>query len=181
MLSTRRLPFKIVTISATESSEAVRGGILPFRETKNGNVEFLLVRPHPLDGHPDGLPKFQLARGDRLKKPAEGDDLLEAPLETALRNGVEEAGLRIGSIQQLLDMGIYDTFGREGTYSPVHMYAARVNDSIRLASPKRPFDVKWLKLAGNEEHIRPNHLPIMRDMEDEIRWFLQQEKAHLQR
>lgn len=172
-----RLPFKVQVIDKGQQIKSDRGGVLPFRQAKDGSIEFLLMMPVPSVRHPDGPPAFQIARGSRKTVDQAAPEILEPPLQTALRNVYEEAGVRLGSIRQMLDLGVYETYSREKVHHAMHLFAAEIKDGARLVTPQRASQVQWMRVDGSEAMIREKHIPILRDAEDEIRWFLQQDKA----
>jgi len=94
----------------------IKAGVVPF--VREGGYHFFMMKPVPK--RPGlGAPSFQICKGTRMHKPAgQGwvdlyDDTVspgekETLALTAIREGIEELGLKMSEIRRMLDVGAYD-------------------------------------------------------------------------
>jgi hypothetical protein len=169
------------TLEQGAAGDAYRkAGVIPY--IRDDGLLFYVMKPRAT--RPDlGVPLFQLCKGTRMHHvPGVGwRDLRDSELgahketlaETALREGIEELGLKLENIKQLLDMGPYSfasaTTGRE---KQMWLFAAEMKDTedflpdsqIATTTSAR----QWLDTAQFEVVGRGDHHYILRDIEQKL-------------
>jgi len=158
-----------------------KAGIIPFLPGKP--LRYYVMTP--VASKPDlGLPEFQLCKGTRMFKSANGiwQDMraqvpegaeLESLPATALREGEEELGLKPANIARLLALGEYHfTSATNGKEIIMWLLAAEMNDGedflpqadIATTTAK----CAWLTLAEFRKQGRPDHAHILEQIETRL-------------
>jgi 8-oxo-dGTP pyrophosphatase MutT (NUDIX family) len=159
-------------------SDVIKVGVLPFLPGSGPDAtQVLLMRPRAKPKHV-APPSFQIAKGTRLihidghaRDMGEADlqhdpSLRESLLETALREGHEEVGLKADNIKRAFDMGVYlFTSESTGKTKKVHMFAAEIanKDTFDAYEPSTVATL-WVTREEMEARIDSRHRePVRRD------------------
>jgi hypothetical protein len=154
-------------------------GILPFLPAA-GELPWRVMAMKPRgDAKHLGAPSFQLAKGTRRLFINERwcdmreDDLRYADpsfweplIDTALREGREEIGLKPSNIARLYDMGGF-TFisATRNIKKPLHMFAAHIRDEGDFSAFERTTqEARWLTLTELSTLGRSDHVAIIGDV-----------------
>jgi hypothetical protein len=162
--------------------------------TKAGLVPFITARDplfyvmKPLTKHPDlGAPPFQLCKGTRqyyhhgqwrdMRGGWEEDGQKEELIETALREGIEELGLVLGNIRQLIDMGAHAfTSASTGTKKHMWLFAVEVKSPDRFLPDadvaNTTSERKWIGAAEFSVVGRLDHRYVLTKMAGEKPFIL---------
>lgn len=161
------------------ANSCIKAGIVPF--TRGCDYRYFLMKP--VAKRPGlGAPAFQLCKGTRMYKAASGwqdmqaDEKAAGEMETlattAIREGIEELGLIVANIAQLLDVGPYDfSSTATGKGKKMWLFAAEMaKEEFLLREEVAPTtaDRGWLTLAEFEKAGREDHRSILRDIEKKL-------------
>jgi 8-oxo-dGTP pyrophosphatase MutT (NUDIX family) len=170
----------------SEPELVTKVGIIPFLpHTEEGEWQFMLMKPHSELGHPGGAaPEFQIAKGTRRINMGGGwcdmrdDDLINADpifcenlIDTALREGEEEIGLKRNNIVKLFDMGVFSIVSaRRGFRKPIHIFAAEMNQAHDFGEfePKTA-EVVWITSQQIKSGIRGDHVIILQSVHERLK------------
>ena len=160
--------------------DITRAGVLVYHCPHNRMeaVEMLFATPAAKPGFTP--PKDQIAKGGRqVRTPSGYRDLdnrndangyhstdLEPLLRNALREGIEELGLRLANISDLHDAGaVIFTSEKTGRQTPMQLYLVRVADkqAFDAVDPTHAARVRWLTPEAFEAEGREDHKPIVRE------------------
>lgn len=163
-----------------EPPPVIKVGILPFiskEGTPGQATEIMVMKPHA-EKEIFGAPKFQIAKGTRRINISgrwcdmRADDLLYADesfheplIETALREGREEIGLRPHNIRQLYDLGGF-TFisASKGNKKLMHLYAAEIIDPKNFGKfEETTSEASWMTAAEFNTKGREDHAAIVNE------------------
>lgn len=109
------------------------------------------------------------------------DDLINADpvfyenlVETALREGEEEIGLKRRNILRLYDLGIYSiTSARRQTQKPLHVFAAEIKEAHDFGTfESKTAEAVWMRPEQMVNGIRPDHSLILRGVIDRLNGVL---------
>lgn len=159
------------------SPQVIKVGILPFIKHESG-LNFMVMKPFA-ENEILGKPQFQIAKGTRRINISghwcdmRVDDLLyadesfhESLINTALREGNEEIGLKPENIKTLFDLGGF-TFisASKGIKKPMHLFAAEIIDVTNFS----PFEATtsetcWFTKSEFAEKGRADHVLIIKDV-----------------
>lgn len=161
-----------------EPAAVIKVGILPFVQENmpsGESLKIMVMKPHA-EKEILGSPKFQIAKGTRRINISgrwcdmRADDLLYADesfheplIETALREGREEIGLRPNNIKCLYDLGGF-TFvsASKGTKKLMHLYAAEIIDTRNFGKfEETTSETRWMTAAEFDEKGREDHATIV--------------------
>lgn len=174
------------------SDNVIKAGVLPFVRGRDGELEFYLYKPAPTQGHPDGPPKFQIAKGTRQMKRGNAlvdmthadlsmcpEQVYEPIKQTALREAREEIGLIQTNIRRLFDMGVRGARSAT-TNDPKSMYIFAAEVKSKAPYWRRPENksnvLQWIKSDElNEDTVRADHLAIIRTIEAQVKPLLASE------
>lgn len=146
-----------------------KAGVVPV----HGN-QFYVMKPKA--SHPDlPPPEFQLCKGTRQYfdgkswqdiKTKYVTDQKESLIATALREGMEELGLRLSNIETLYDCGPYDfSSASTGKGKSMWLFAAKVKSPEDFsAADAATAERAWLTLAEFKAQGRKDHVTVLRDM-----------------
>lgn len=145
-------------------------GVLPVRQTSKGGFEYYLMRP--IAQKPElGAPGFQICKGTR--DPVNGS--LERLGVTALREGIEEIGLRMGAIAHMEKWGeVSITSASSGEEKPLYLYLVHIKNGATFAEPSPHFaateECRWKSLDRSDDValIRPDYLGILQEIDAEL-------------
>lgn len=156
--------------------DVTKVGILPFIPASvQGEWKVLLMKPRAEAKHL-GAPSFQIAKGTRRINingdwcDMREDDLRHADpsfheplIDTALREGHEEVGLKASNITTLYDMGGFVfTSASRGLSKPLHMFAAAISDRADFSDfEKSTAETRWIGPLEFSELGRPDHVKIL--------------------
>ena len=132
-----------------------------------------------------GDPLFQFGKGTRMyhsevgwrdmrhmasENPANKENLAL----TALREGIEELGLRLENIVGLQDMGNYDfTSASTGASKPLRIFAAEVASMDDFLHEREIAETtsrrEWLTLEEFKTQGRPDYYPILERIEQKLK------------
>lgn len=165
-----------------------KAGVVPFIRHEGGH-RFYVMKPHFT--MPElGAPPFQICKGTRMHyvigsgwRDVKNDETMqpkhESLLQTALREGVEELGLKLSNVTGLYDLGPYE-FSSATTGKPKRMwlFAARVVDSSDMlpdsAVEHTTSERQWLSAGEFFVVGRPDHCYILEDMEVRLGEFVKE-------
>lgn len=165
-----------------------KAGVVPFIRHEGG-YRFYVMKPHFT--MPElGAPPFQICKGTRMHyipgsgwKDVRNDEELRAKHETlahtALREGVEELGLKLGNIAALYDLGPYQfTSATTGNAKRMWLFAARILDSSDML-PDSDVDAstgerQWLSPSEFSVVGRSDHCYILDDMEVRLAEYIRE-------
>lgn len=159
-----------------DAPEIRKAGIVPFMQ---GPLRYYVMTP--VATKPDlGLPDFQLCKGTRMFKGERGwEDMrkhvpdhaeLEALPVTALREGIEELGLKLSNIEKFIPLGEYRfTSATNRQEVRLWMSAALVKKPEDFAAPvDSTAECKWMTLAEFNKQGRADHAHILSQMEERL-------------
>lgn len=180
---TRGLQFKEVT----------KVGILPFVTNEKGGHDFLLMMPRATMGHPGGAPSFQIAKGTRVTSfGSKSWDMgrqeertpfpprVETYLETAIREGREELGLKASNIKRMFDLGVYSVNSEtSGQSKEMRLFAAELKSPNTFFSRPQPTtqQVQWFRKNEGNSHVKKSHMRIVEDAGAKLGQWLAREKG----
>jgi 8-oxo-dGTP pyrophosphatase MutT (NUDIX family) len=164
-----------------------KAGLLPFYVREDASLLFYLYKPRPRKDSDLPPPKFQIPKGTRE---AVGDDgiwqdyhpghkhhytTIEPLHITALREAIEEVGLRVKHLEQLYDAGIVN-FTSETTGAPksLWLFCGQLNSQHAFDTPHderaNTESCAWFDIAtpADAEQIRPDHLKILLDIKERL-------------
>jgi hypothetical protein len=162
-----------------------KAGVIPFFK-QDGKFSYYFMRPQTK--MPElGEPPFQLCKGTRMhhvekmgwrdvKEPVAPDAKLETLPVTALREGIEELGLKLGNIQQLLDAGPYGfSSATTGKSKTMWLFAAEMK-AIEDFLPAREIasstaERSWMNAAEFNVVGRQDHRYILADIDAKLTSF----------
>jgi hypothetical protein len=157
----------------------LKAGVVPFIRHEGG-YRFYVMKPQgriPALGHPP----FQLCKGTRMQLTPNGgwqdmrensdeDTIKETLVQTALREGIEELGLKLPNIAGLYDLGPYEfASATTGKSKRMWLFAAKIVDSNDMLPDEAVVETtderQWL--SANEFAVvgREDHRYILDDME----------------
>ncbi len=168
-------------------------GILPFVAGEKGGLDFLLMKPRATVGHPGGPPSFQIAKGTReatsgtkswntgqQKEVTPYPLRMESYLETAIREGREELGLKPSNIRRMFDLGVYSV-NSETTGKPKEMrlFAAELKspDTYFIRPQPTTQDVRWFEQGEGMALVKKSHMRIVQDVGAKLEQWLGTEKG----
>ena len=161
-----------------------KAGTVPF-VMESGAILFYLHKPG--GSYPElGDPGFQIAKGTREAQNDEGEwvrynarkhakNKVEPLIVSALREGIEEAGLKTANIERLLEWGIA-TF-KSATKShekSMWLYLAEMKDKDDFLEPDSEHgntaECRWfdIETAEAKELIRPDHFEILQQIHQRL-------------
>lgn len=172
-------------------------GIIPFVANEKGGVDVMLMKPRASMNHPGGPPSFQIAKGTRVTTyGAKSWDMgrqdtltpypprVETYLETAIREGREELGLKASNIKRMFDMGVYSV-NSETTGEPKEMrlYAAELKSGTNFFSRPQPTtqEVRWFGHHKDSALVKKSHMRIIEDVNAKLGQWLAGEKGTRQK
>ncbi len=156
-----------------------KAGVLPF--VREGGFSYFFMKP--VSTSPDlGEPPFQICKGTRQYQMPDGTwqdirdgigqhaDMKETLAATALREGIEELGLKLDNIHQLMDMGAFNfSSATTGKTKYMWLFAAEIRqpDNFLSAAETTPStqERKWLNCADFGVVGRKDHLYILKAIE----------------
>ncbi|MGE0755275.1 MAG: NUDIX hydrolase [Alphaproteobacteria bacterium] len=160
-------------VNANTSYQYNKSGVVPFVRM---GASFYYYVMKPCGKSPVlGKTTFQICKGTRQYQSASGDwydirseeaqaaEVKETLAATALREGIEELGLKLENIRQLWDMGAF-SFTSATTRKTKYMwlYSAEINDQSNFLPKSDVADsteeCRWVtlaefKLVGREDHV----------------------------
>ena len=162
---------------SVDDGSCTKAGVVPF--TRGDGYRYYLLKPR--GALPDlGDPPFQMCKGTRqFWTGSEWKDMRgiglsaeqkETIAETALREGIEELGLKLDNIDALFDMGMF-AFSSATTGKPKSMwlFAAEMHDMDDFLPESATTQVTqlrdWFELADFKVVGRPDHLYILEQIE----------------
>lgn len=155
-----------------------KAGVVPFIGKERGKMQFFLMKPAE-SGSYNTPSKFQICKGTREVlqdgvwedyQPKKGQDYLKENLEpmlvTALREGIEEIGLRMDNILKIYEWGRAE-FRSEKTHQPksLWLYLTEVRDKEAFDLPDTQHantgERRWISLPRDKDLVREDHLKIL--------------------
>lgn len=128
-----------------------RSGIIPFFVNIEGTKTFLFMLP---SDPKYGGDKFQISKGKREEN--------ETALQTALREGKEEVGLREENIEWVEEVGVF--LGR------TTVFVAKVKNQNDFDQPCfETGDTKWMTLLQFRQSGRGLHVPVVEAVAEYIK------------
>ncbi len=145
-------------------------GVLPYRVV-NGRIEYYLFEPKGTK--PElGPAGFQIAKGTRESHDGEQESLIV----TALREGIEEIGLPLDSIDKAGNWGEVEfTSASKGTKKSMWLYPLKMDEAVEFNEPDAIHAAtvarEWFDIQNREESrkIRPDHLQVIRQIDRVLR------------
>lgn len=170
-------PIILLRSDAEEPEAVTKVGIIPFlRHADSSRWRYMLMKPHAEHGHPASAPEFQIAKGTRRINLGDGwcdmrdDDLKNADpvfyenlVDTALREGEEEIGLKRRNILTLYDAGVFSiTSARRNLRKAIHVFAAEIKDEANFGSfEAKTAEVVWMTATEYATQGRADHIRIL--------------------
>jgi hypothetical protein len=167
---------------ATGSDYYTKAGLVPFKRSSDGYVFYVMK---PVARQKDlGPPDFQLCKGRRMhwraedgwrdfRDPVAPAGEKEALAVTALREGIEELGIRLSAISALLDFGPYDfASARTGKGKRMWLFACEMAKADVLPDAEVAgvtSERRWLSVPEFTAVGRSDHHYILRDMETKLK------------
>lgn len=159
-----------------------KAGVVPYM--REGGLRYYVMKPRG-DRPELGAPTFQLGKGTRMYLvPGVGwrdlrEDNAAAPekesmAETALREGIEELGLKLSNIAALVDLGPYNfTSAATGKEKQMWLFAAEMKDEDDFAAERdvaiTTRERSWVSEAEFAVVGRKDHHYILRDIEAKLK------------
>lgn len=167
------------TLPHEGEGDFTKSGVVPFLRAP---MRYYLMKPRARIPELEA-PPFQLCKGTRMyfapgigwrdMQDAAPRENMETLAETALREGIEELGLKLENIARVIDMGPYD-FSSATTGKPKRMwlFAAEMKSADDFL-PERDVALTtaargWLTLAEFAVAGREDHRYILQDMENRL-------------
>jgi hypothetical protein len=168
----------VETLTESVDSDRYRkAGVIPY--TREEDLRFYVMKP--LGERPElGEPAFQLCKGTRMyhvpgvgwrdmRSEGNFNGEKETLAETALREGIEELGLKLENIHRLIDLGPYSfSSATTGRAKEMWLFAAEVKEMDDFASDGEvAFTTearKWVSAADFAIVGRPDHHYILGDI-----------------
>jgi hypothetical protein len=166
----RGMPVRAAGVDAPRDF-VTKAGLLPVRREGDA-LSFYLMQPRG-DKPQLGPPPFQLCKGTRmalrdgqwhdLRDEGEAADDAEPLVVTALREGIEEIGLKLENVTALYDLGFHDfASASSGRRKGLWLFAATVRDAADFLPPDAATaDCRWFTPAQYAAAGRPDHAAIM--------------------
>ena len=157
--------------------QVIKVGIVPFI-INDGKIQIMAMKPIA-ENEKLGKPQFQIAKGTRRINingnwcDMRADDLkfadesfYESLLDTALREGQEEIGLKPKNIKKIYDLGDFVFISAsKGTKSPLHLFAAEIIDINDFSEfEESTEETKWLSPEEFTQLSRSDHSLIMNEI-----------------
>lgn len=168
-----------------EIEQVTKVGIIPFIPHEEDALwQYKLMKPHAEPGHPGNAPEFQIAKGTRRINMGGGwcdmrdDDLLNADpvfyenlVDTALREGREEIGLKRSNVRRMYDIGVFSiTSARKRIQKRVHVFAAYMISADDFGDfESKTAQTEWMTMARIEAEGREDNIPILRNVHEALR------------
>jgi|GEM_PF-824371 len=165
-----------------------KAGVVPFHRS-GSQLQYYLMKPQASHPHLPP-PEFQLCKGTRMRQDQAqvwadmrdgevADENSETLLQTALREGMEEVGLRLENIRQLYALGgFHFASASTGKDKQVWLFAVQVEDREDfLATEATTAERAWLSIEEFTAHGRPDHRYILSDID----YWLKKEYTHSSR
>lgn len=177
---------------AVDNSSLTKAGVVPFMRDAAGNLIYYLMKPVAARVEL-GPPPFQICKGTRLcsfhenngdavvmdmtalfKKTVMGEVAYEPVLETALREGQEEIGLRYDNIEKLFDAGVVHFVSvKNHSRKPMYLFAAQVKQAHVFDTPSitdaATDATAWLTLKDYAAIGRPDHYEVLAWLEEKLK------------
>ncbi|MDE3060316.1 MAG: NUDIX hydrolase [Pseudomonadota bacterium] len=166
--------------AARKGDDFTKAGLVPF--LRGEKYRFYVMKP--VSRHASlSAAEFQLCKGTRMYLDSAGNwqdmrggesaEIKETLAATALREGIEELGLKLANIGRLFDVGPYDfSSASSGKPKRMWMFAAEVIAAEDfLPSIEVAFTTagrEWLSLSEFSVAGRPDHHYILRDIQDKL-------------
>ena len=171
-------------------AQVFKCGVLPYRIAADGVYEYYLFEP--VAKLPEkGPPGFQIAKGTReifdpeaqdwvdyassAQIDKSGEEYLEPLFVTAIREGIEEIGLKPESIEQAFEWGeTVITSARTGESKVMWLYALCMRSSCVFDEPDKNAAAtharRWFRLDGQQaaDFIRKDHLKIITKIDQQL-------------
>ncbi len=186
-----QLPTHIISLvegaAATDNVLTDKAGMAPFMADKNGQLKFYVMKPLPMAKELEP-PTFQICKGTRMVKYTSKDGAagwrdinsrdwhnpgivnhIETHIETAIREGIEEVGLKPSNVIKWYDAGLV-FFRSVKTHKEKSMwlYAAQVKSATDFDAPHPQLagtaECRWCTLEEFAKLGRPDHWEILRDL-----------------
>ncbi len=166
-----------------------KAGVVPYRLGDNG-IEYYLFKPSEMMPE-KGDPGFQICKGTReIKNPSTGEwedyrsskklsqygaESLEPVIVTALREGIEEVGLRLDDIVEVTEWGqaAFES-ASTGALKTMWLFPVGLMGDCEFDEPcdehANTVAREWFNLKDTEQatKIRPDHLAILRQIDAEL-------------
>ncbi len=162
--------------ASADAPEIRKAGIVPFLRAP---LRYYVMTPTATK--PElGLPEFQLCKGTRMYQAhgawhdMKGQVPEDVPLEdlaaTALREGIEELGLKLANIAELVTLGEYKFTSATSRQDIVlWMLAAEMKNADDFVAPHTSTAAcAWMTLAEFKKQGRPDHAHILGLIEKQI-------------
>lgn len=172
----------VPTIALTQPPDKIlKIAIIPF--VKKLGLEYYFMKPRASKSELE-LPDFQICKGTRMHY-FEGigwrdiqsgfpiESLRELLVETGLREGIEELGLKLSNINQLFDIGAYNfSSASTGELKQMWVFAAEIVD-VEDFLPENEIEEKtaqraWLSAGEFVKIGRIDHRPIIADIDKKL-------------
>ena len=175
----------LVTAEQTASADRyLKAGVVPF--VREDPYRFYLMKPHAkIAGL--GEPAFQLCKGTRMhhvpnvgwrdiRESGSRMPQMETLIQTALREGMEELGLKPDNIARLFDVGPYGfSSATTGKSKEMWLFAAEINDPDDFLAEREVAGGtaarQWLSAGEFDVVGRQDHRYILEDIESRLAAF----------
>jgi 8-oxo-dGTP pyrophosphatase MutT (NUDIX family) len=162
--------------SGSPQGRILKAGVVPF--VRSGGYRFYLMKP--VARHANLVaPSFQLCKGTRMhRSDGQWRDLHEDDTKTgeqeslaatALREGIEELGLKLENITSLFELGGYMfSSAKSGNKRQMWLFAAEMKNEADFLPDAQVASTtaarQWLTLAEFDKIGREDHRPILHDI-----------------
>lgn len=155
---------------------------MPF--VRSGGFKYFMMKPVSIS--PDlSEPPFQICKGTRQYQLPDGTwqdirdgagqhaDIKETLAATALREGIEELGLKLDNIKYMLDMGAFNfSSATTGKTKYMWLFAAEIHhhDNFLSDAETTPStqERKWVNCADFQAIGRKDHVSILQEIENRL-------------
>ena len=160
-----------------------KAGVVPFVRTASGAIEYLVMKP--VAAHPDlAPPKFQICKGTRMcrdgqewvdmKNGVDTGGARESLIATALREGMEELGIRLDAITQIVNLDVHAFSSASSNASKqMHLFGLEMKSKACLYPLEHIADTTaqrgWTTLPAFKDQGRDDHYQILQQVDEIIR------------
>lgn len=155
----------VTELGTTPDDTVIKAGVVPFVWNKRiKRYEYLVIKPRADKQDVLGLPPFQICKGTRMFKDNTGswEDMrggmgigmaCESLIMTAFREGVEELGIDLDNIHNIIDLGVHEyTSATTGKQERVQLYGLALHTKEELKGKEHIEETidsrQWMSLAN---------------------------------
>lgn len=164
-----------------------KAGLLPFFRDGAGKISFYVMKPHAMEKELEP-PTFQICKGTRMVKYTSVDGTtgwrditsrdwhtpdianhVETHIETAIREGIEEVGLKTTNVKAWYDAGlVFFRSVKTGKEKSMWLFVAEVKSRSDFDAPHAELagtaECRWCTLDDFAKVGRPDHYEILKNI-----------------